>query len=171
MVSPAIDGDGEAVTDDTGAPVYEGYIHIRRETTKSDAGERTCALDPGTAAALHRHRVACGNPDDGTWAFVNPPRVTRRGTADGPRPITTDTLRAGLRRVSDATGIPDLGTHLFRHSYTSWAVETGESHIEIAARLGHSDPAFTLRHYAHPDKARIATQPLDLGWDTKVRGA
>ena len=33
---------------------------------------------------------------------------------------------------------------------------------DIAARLGHSDPAFTLRRYVHADRTKLAEPPSAL---------
>ncbi|MEU3528986.1 site-specific integrase [Streptomyces sp. NPDC038707] len=41
------------------------------------------------------------------------------------------------------------GFHALRHFYTSEVLEAGESVISLARWLGHSDPGFTLRKYAH----------------------
>ncbi|MEU9111568.1 site-specific integrase [Streptomyces sp. NPDC048483] len=41
------------------------------------------------------------------------------------------------------------GYHALRHFYASEQLETGESVVSLARWLGHSDPGFTLRKYAH----------------------
>lgn len=41
------------------------------------------------------------------------------------------------------------GTHILRHTYASVLIDAGESIKVVADRLGHSDPGFTLRVYAH----------------------
>ncbi|MEV0274115.1 site-specific integrase [Hamadaea sp. NPDC050747] len=56
--------------------------------------------------------------------------------------------RPALRRVGL---VPDrsLGMHALRHLYASTLLDAGESIKALAEFLGHSDPAFTLRRYAH----------------------
>ncbi len=161
-ITPTVDDDGQPVLGDDAQPIYTGSVTIGRDTTKTDAGARTVAIDPGMAGALHRHRIATGNPEDGQYVFGG--LLFPANTDTTPRP-RVDMLRSGLGRISDATRIAALGTHLFRHSVASWAVEAGTDHIEVAARLGHSDPSFTLRTYAHPDRDRIAREPLNLPWE------
>jgi integrase len=39
------------------------------------------------------------------------------------------------------------GFHVLRHTFASVAVSEGETITQLAAWLGHSDPAFTLRTY------------------------
>ncbi|MET9890007.1 site-specific integrase [Streptomyces sp. NPDC006465] len=41
------------------------------------------------------------------------------------------------------------GFHALRHFYASEQLEAGESVVSLARWLGHSDPGFTLRKYAH----------------------
>jgi integrase len=51
-----------------------------------------------------------------------------------------------------AVGIPttrDNGCHALRHFYASVLLDGGESIKTVSERLGHSDPAFTLRTYTH----------------------
>ena len=52
--------------------------------------------------------------------------------------------------------------HTLRHSQGSWLSAAGENATDIAARLGHSDPAFTLRRYVHADRKRLAEAPAAL---------
>ena len=52
--------------------------------------------------------------------------------------------------------------HTLRHSQGSWLSAAGENATDIAARLGHSDPAFTLRRYVHADRTRLAEAPSAL---------
>jgi integrase len=51
-----------------------------------------------------------------------------------------------------AAGIPttrDNGCHALRHYYASVLLDGGESIKTVSERLGHADPAFTLRTYTH----------------------
>ena len=51
-----------------------------------------------------------------------------------------------------AAGVPptrDNGCHALRHYYASALLEGGESIKVVSERLGHADPAFTLRTYTH----------------------
>jgi Phage integrase family len=52
-----------------------------------------------------------------------------------------------------AVGIPttrDNGCHALRHYYASVLLDGGESIKTVSERLGHADPAFTLRTYTPP---------------------
>lgn len=51
-----------------------------------------------------------------------------------------------------AAGVPptrDNGMHALRHFYASVLIDAGESVRAVADYLGHADPGFTLRVYAH----------------------
>ncbi|MFJ2630933.1 tyrosine-type recombinase/integrase [Streptomyces sp. NPDC087422] len=54
------------------------------------------------------------------------------------------------------------GFHALRHTFASVVLAAGETITQLAAWLGHSDPAFTLRTYVHfmPKSGRRAIQAL-----------
>jgi len=64
----------------------------------------------------------------------------------------------------EAVGIEPIrsnGMHALRHFYASVLIDAGESAVAVAEYLGHADPGFTLRVYAHlfpssEDRARRA---------------
>lgn len=65
-----------------------------------------------------------------------------------------------LRRCFAKKGVRRLTLHSARHTWATLALQAGKSIKWIADQLGHSDPAFTLRIYAHslPDESQ------DLGF-------
>jgi integrase len=48
-----------------------------------------------------------------------------------------------------AAGVPEIRFHDLRHTYASMAIRAGMDVRLLADRLGHRDPAFTLRQYVH----------------------
>ena len=54
-----------------------------------------------------------------------------------------------VRRRGEARGVRSLRFHATRHSWATWALRAGKSVRWVAQQLGHQDPAFTLRVYAH----------------------
>ena len=54
-----------------------------------------------------------------------------------------------LRRKAEAEGVRPLRLHDARHTFASLALAAGKSVRWVASQLGHSDPALTLRVYAH----------------------
>jgi integrase len=144
---------------------------------KSKASRRTVMLPPFALAALHSHRAGqakaglLGSPvfctRDGGWLSrrnvlrsleavidrVNDPQRNRKGgrrKKDAPPP----TPRERLKVVPDGLRFHDL-----RHSHASILLSAGQSLRAVSARLGHADPAMTLRVYGHcmpADDARLA---------------
>ncbi len=75
--------------------------------------------------------------------------------------------RPALRAVGVQPGRSN-GMHALRHFYGSVLIDAGESVKAVAEYLGHSDPGFTLRVYAHlfpasEDRARKAVEAAFFG--------
>ncbi len=125
-------------------------LTIHRDSTKTDAGARTVGLDPESASALRRHYLATGRPLDGALVFTD--EKGRHLSRDG-------RSRSGLKRIAKTAGVDGIGPHLLRHSHGSWLASAGVPAAAIGARLGHSDPAFTMRRYVHPTAEDVAETP------------
>ncbi len=136
-----------------GVDLDTATVTITRGTTKSDAGARTVGIEREYVATLRRHLLAMGRPEVGALVFTD-----ERGKA-----LSRDgRIRSGLERVTKAAGLKGTGFHVLRHSQGSWLSAAGESATDIAARLGHRDPSFTLRTYVHADRTRLAEAPSAL---------
>jgi len=124
-------------------PGFDGGARQHVEgPTKTDAGDRTIPL-PGwlcdELAAMLAGRHVHPSPDD--HLFVN-----KEG-----RPINRDTFRAKIIRPAlRKAGLPEtFRTYDFRHSHATQLIEEGASPLAVAQRMGHADPALTLRVYGH----------------------
>lgn len=126
-----------------------GRIFIGR--SKTQAGLREIKLMPVLRGILAAHKANAYRfgPDD----LVFP-------TGTGGMRDRNNLLSAVLRRVFDhasellvADGeVPlpnDLTTHKLRHTFASVLIACGEDPISVMTQIGHTDPGFTLRVYAH----------------------
>jgi integrase len=97
-----------------------------------------------------------GKPSRQSLMFTTP--VTARALSRNA--FNAGTWKPALRKA----GLPatrDNGMHVLRHSYASALLANGVDIRQVAACLGHEDPAFTLNVYAH----------LMKGGDERVRRA
>lgn len=91
------------------------------------------------ASLLRRHRLASPHSQAGDPVFS-----TATGTAMSAR----NTGRA-LTRISKRAGVEDVTAHALRHTFASMLIERGRDPVFVADQLGHTNPAITLRVYAH----------------------
>jgi integrase len=97
-------------------------------------------------AGLMGHVIRVAGPDDATPTW-NATWTDRAGTTHA-ETFTTEAsaVRAVARRHHPAPS----SWHGLRHAYVSALVTAGLDPVHVAMAAGHSDPAFTLRTYAHP---------------------
>lgn len=114
---------------------------------KTDAAERSIALDARTVESLRRwkrrqleERMAW----PGTWPEVA--YVFTREDGEGLRPKR---LSSGFSVAADRVGLPRIGVHGLRHSYATAALRAGVSPEVVSKRLGHASVVDTLSTYAH----------------------
>jgi integrase len=48
-----------------------------------------------------------------------------------------------------ALRLPDVSLHALRHTHVSQLIDAGVDIVRISKRIGHADPAVTLRVYGH----------------------
>jgi integrase len=114
---------------------------------KTSRSRRAIDLDRRTILVLRRwravqaqHRLVAGEGwQDSGAVFTRP---------DG-RAMLPDSVSQAFRRDVRLSGLPPIRLHDLRHTHGSiWAAHRHDAR-EVADRLGHSDPAFTLRTYVH----------------------
>lgn len=125
-------------------------VVIARDTTKSDAGARVVPIEDAFATILRRHYRRIGKPPLGVLVFA---------LEDGRALKRSGRARSGLKRVVKAAGLEGVSAHVLRHSQGTWLASAGVPGPALAARLGHSDPAFTIRRYVKPSAADVAATP------------
>jgi integrase len=148
----ATDLDTAEVTFGGSTAVVRGQ---RVEGTTKGGRSRTVSLDRDTVAVLREHRrqqaeerLAAGSAwsDNGGLVFV-----TRWG-----EPLYPDTVTGLMAKLINrhnqsgpATPLPHARLHDLRHLHATTLLLAGVPVHVVAARLGHADPAVTLRVYSH----------------------
>lgn len=113
--------------------VQQNISRTKLVTTKTEAGERVVALGPELREHL-RQRFA------GRTGWLFPPKRSALPSYSA----ALDRLHALLDRL----GIERRGFHCFRYTTATVAVAEGADVKTLQNRLGHKDPALTLKLYA-----------------------
>lgn len=126
-----------------------GRVFVGR--SKTQAGLREIKLMPilRDILAAHKANAYRSGPDD----LVFP---TGTGGMRDRNSLNSAVLRRIFDRASEllvANGeVPlkkGLSTHKLRHTFASVLIASGEDPISLMTQIGHTDPGFTLRVYAH----------------------
>jgi integrase len=139
---------------------------------KTSAGDRRIPIPPWLcdqlAATVVARRANGGSAAD--RSNTEPLFQTRYGN-----PLNRDKLREKvIRPALRQAGLPErFRTYDLRHSHASVLIDLGVNLLALAQRMGHSDPAMTLRLYGHLfegaqvelsekiDALRESTKPTD----------
>ncbi|HLO74862.1 MAG TPA: tyrosine-type recombinase/integrase [Magnetospirillum sp.] len=106
---------------------------------KTISGHRTVPLPAGLLAKLKEAHLAAGRAPE-AFVFGN-----RAG-----EPIDHDAFSGRRwRPLLKRLGMAGLDFHHLRHYYASALLNAGVAVTEVSRRLGHADPAITLRIYSH----------------------
>jgi len=115
--------------------VYQGHS----SQPKTRASNRKVFVGPLVMQALARLKPLASTPDD----FVFP---SDTGTPLSPNNVRNRVVIAACKRA----GIPTVGWHMFRYTYSTWANPSGESIKALQNQLGHVDSKITLGVYVQP---------------------
>ena len=67
-------------------------------------------------------------------------------TAAGEPMASGNTVRVMLRRIAEQLGLEQVHPHRFRHTFATWAIQSGAREIDVQMLLGHSDLAMVQRY-------------------------
>lgn len=73
----------------------------------------------------------------------------------GLKPLSPTSINRYKRRACDETGIFEITTHEFRHSYATRMIKKGVSIDKVSKSLGHSSVSITLDVYVHNEKREL----------------
>lgn len=139
---------------------------LELKLTKNEKPKKI-ALDRRTVVLLKWHRrcqrvqaVRCGldlAPDPFVFA----------GDVVGSKPWRPNQATTEWSRIRDRAGLEGVRLHDLRHALATRMLAAGDDLVTVANRLGHTDPATTLRIYAHwvPQKDREAADRLGDEFD------
>ncbi len=140
------DLDGRVLTIERG--LSQGVLG----STKSSRTRRL-TLGATTASLITDHYDAWVKrwpvPPVDDWLFARDPSRAKH--------LGADRLSHRFRRLGAAAAVPNAALHRLRHGVATHLVDAGKL-LKAQARLGHRDPATTLRHYSHA----VALDDLDV---------
>jgi integrase len=124
-------------------------LHVGQ--SKTDAGEREVDLMPVLVFELNRHRLRSDQTRPQDHVLLTSKGKPRDRHNLRQRVVAPVVRRAsGLLAELDAPPLPEgISPHKLRHTFASLLVALGSDPAALMAQLGHTDPAFTLRVYAH----------------------
>jgi integrase len=137
--------DAAELTISGSASTVEGR---RVSGTTKNGRSRTVTLDIGTVEAMRQHceRQRRERQASRRWWEDDGDLIFRR--EDG-QPLHTDTPSCLMPDLVAVAGVRPARLHDLRHIHASTLLLAGVPIPVVAARLGHTHPAITLRVYAH----------------------
>lgn len=152
-----IDLDAKRITITGSTAVISGE---RVNGTTKSGRTRVVSIDDGTVAVLRHHKADQATDQlkaADSWRGVKDGYVFTTGWGEPIYPDTVTSLMTKLIRAHNQSGqgpspkdqLPHARLHDLRHIHATTLLLSGVPVHVVAARLGHADPAITLRVYAH----------------------
>lgn len=118
-----------------------------RDSTPKTHQARVVDLDPVTIGHLSDHRTRQEAQRE-RWGlgYLESELVFRR--EDG-SPVHPDSFTQAFDAEVRRSGLPRIRLHDLRHTHATIALRAGIPVKVISERLGHENPAFTMKQYAH----------------------
>jgi integrase len=142
---------------------YQLARNGKRVRLKTVGSSRDVVLMDSLAAQLRRHRLASRHSGDSDPIFA-----TFAGTH-----VSARNAGRALGHIMRNTSLTGVTPHVLRHTYASILISQGRDPVFVADQLGHSDPAITLRVYAHLFRAaaqeQAARNDLEAGFGGLLR--
>lgn len=140
-----IDFENRIISINRTAYYDDGHMMTAEPKTKTSC--RTLKLPEVVFQALREHkteqlkdRLKLGDAwNDFDWVFTS---------WDG-NPMGETTAINWLKKFCTAHGLPKVCIHSFRHLNASLLISAGANPRSVSSALGHSDPTFTMKQYAH----------------------
>ena len=123
---------------------------LRVEKSKTENGSRSVPVIPEVALMLTHLQGWAKRCNSNRYIF---------GDAE---PVSAGHLRHICLYTSKRAGIRRVSPHMLRHTFATRMIENGSDAKSLALIIGHSNPAFTLRRYVHPDHTSLYEQMCRL---------
>jgi integrase len=154
---PDVDLEAKRITITGSTAVIAGE---RIDGTTKSGRTRVVSIDDGTVAVLRQHKAdqAADQLKAGdSWRGAKDGYVFTTGWGEPLYPDTVTSLMTKLIRAHNEpeegprpkAHLPHARLHDLRHIHATTLLLSGVPVHVVAARLGHADPAITLRVYAH----------------------
>lgn len=101
-----------------------------------------------TSRALQGVIDAC-NPELMKWIHARRKKLRDQGLAALPARRAAWQDAQNLPNFNDLLQVPYVSFHDLRHTFASMMISAGMDAVRLSLILGHKDPAFTMRRYAH----------------------
>jgi len=116
-------------------------------STPKNHRARVVDLDDGTLTELEQHRSR-QQANKAEWGsdYVDHGLVFCKENGE---PLHPQTFTQAFDRIVAKTDLPRIRLHDLRHTHATIALTAGIPPKVISERLGHENPAFTMKQYAH----------------------
>lgn len=127
--------------------VYDPEHGVYESDTKTETSVRWINLPVATMQVLREWRIEqlklISELGDN---YKNQNFVFAKDNGD---PMHPDSVTDWMNKFSKRHDLPHINPHAFRHTQASLLVFAKVDDVSLASRLGHSNPAFTKKQYAH----------------------
>lgn len=127
--------------------IQVGRQLIEKDTKTHQA--RRLAIDPGTAALLHEHRLAAEQRARIVRAELSDRSFVFSDEPDGSLPWKPDRITLAFGRLCRELGVTGVRFHDLRHFAATRLLTSGVDVRTVSGRLGHAAASTTLGVYAH----------------------
>jgi integrase len=109
---------------------------------------------------LERWHRRCQRLAHDVGVAVAPGSFVFSPTPGGVTPVNVNTVSSQFRQIASTLGLDEVHFHSLRHFAATQLISNGVDPRTAASRLGHANPALTLRVYAHAttDSERAAAE-------------
>jgi integrase len=137
----------------------EGTLTVQRSISDTSRGvhekdpkthrSRRIALDSSTLAVMASHRTRMEKRARNCGLELGPHAFVWSQEADSSAPYRPNRVTDAFRTLRNRLGLGHIDFHHLRHFAATTLAGAGVDVRTIAGRLGHANPAITLRTYAH----------------------